>query len=193
MRNLLAGVALLSTLGLLAGCGKDTAPDPVDADPPPAVAPGVADKVAAGPTPPSRKPGQWEHKVSVRGQTQLMRICLDADMDKRITWWVTPTSASDCDQTELAQQPDGTWTFHSVCRTVAGGTTTTDGGAKGDFSKKYTVVAQKVTTGAVDPKFNGPLDLSIEATWIGPCPGGQRPGDIQINREVRNISEMGAR
>jgi hypothetical protein len=189
MRILLAGVSILAAGLVLAGCDRDGAQPGAAKDG--GEAAGTEGGTPAAVPAPRRKPGQWEHKVTIRGETRTMKICIDAAMDKRLAWWGSPINETNCDEQTVVRQPDGTWTFRSACRTVAGGSTVTEGGAKGDFNSKFFVVSQMVTTGSSDMRVNGTLDTTVEATWLGPCPGGQRAGDVQMpGGQVRNIVDM---
>ncbi len=180
MRGMASGAILVAAM-LLTACGDK-----------PSVATGGegADAKAVVPTP-VRKLGQWEHAVLADGQTVTMKICLDEAMEKRISWWGQANAPEDCSRNEVQRQADGTWTFSTICKTFAGGETTTSGAATGDFETNYTVLATSTTTGATIERVNGTHDVKIDAKWLGQCPTGQRGGDIVLpNGMVRNIADI---
>ncbi|MBX3480315.1 MAG: hypothetical protein KF842_07935 [Caulobacter sp.] len=184
MRGLGSGAAALAVLILLAGCNQDN--DDVGAADDATETPGAP----IGPPPPKRTLGQWEHKVTIYGETRTMRICLDERTEKLASWWNTASNPTDCSKQEFNRQPDGTWTFYTVCRTRMGGESASSGAATGDFSKSYTVMSTTTTQGSSNPQVNGVLDTRVEATYLGPCPAGQRGGDVTLpNGQIRNLFE----
>ncbi|MDB5469953.1 MAG: hypothetical protein JWR84_1513 [Caulobacter sp.] len=183
MRAVLAGVSLIGLLALTA-CdkGADKA-DVAGDDAKPAVA------VAKAPEgPPKQTPGQWEYKNTIMGRTMAMKMCVDAKSSQAVSW-VNPTVESqDCSKREYSKQADGTWTFYTVCRTAMGGETTTSGAAKGDFARNFTVLVTMKTEGATEKAANGVFDMKIDASYVGPCPAGQRGGDVvKPNGQIENI------
>jgi len=184
MRAVSVGVCLSAILVLAAGCNQSSddgeAGDGKAAD---------AAQVAKTPKPPKRTLGQWEHKITAYNETRSMKICLDADAEERLSWW--SQNPQECSQHEVTKQTDGSWTFYSVCRTGRGGETTSSGAATGDFSKDFTVISTTSTQGATNPRNNGVLDMKIEAKYLGPCPGGQRGGDVvSPNGKIINLFEQ---
>jgi hypothetical protein len=183
MRAALAGVSLIGLLAL-AACdkGADKA-DVAGDDAKPATA---AAKAPEGP--PKQMAGQWEYKNTIAGRTFTSKMCVD-DKSQQALSWVNPGAAStDCSKREYAKQPDGTWTFYTVCTTGKGGETTASGAAKGDFARNFTVLVTMKTEGATDPKFNGVYDSKIDASYLGPCPAGQRGGDVVLpNGQIMNM------
>jgi hypothetical protein len=179
----ISAVAVLA----LAACDKKTGTDStvnVTIGPRPAASAPAQVAQAAAPaqeaaTPPARKPGLWEQKIS-SDETQLVtRMCLDAATDAKVKWWRSRTSGrSGCAQETVTPHLGGGWQFHSVCSMGESGTVTSDGSATGDFSTHYKVEATAVTSGSAMPQANGAHRMSIEATWQGPCPADMKPGDM---------------
>lgn len=181
MRGSASGLILLAAAVLLTGCGNSEGAAPA----------GEAVETKAKVPTPTRKLGQWQHTVLAEGQTVSMKICLDKAMEERVSWWGQSHTPDDCSRNEVERQPDGTWTFSTICKTVAGGETTTSGAATGDFQSNYTVLASSTTSGATIERVNGTHDIKIDAKWLGPCPTGQRGGDIVLpNGVVMNIADM---
>lgn len=185
MRAALAGVSLIALLAL-AACdkGADKA-DIAGDDSKPAAA-----KAKAPEAPPKQTVGQWEYKNTIAGKTFTSKLCVDARSQQALSW-VNPAAASaDCSKREYAKQPDGTWTFYTVCSTAKGGETTASGAAKGDFSRNFTVLVTMKTEGATEAVYNGVYDSKIDASYLGPCPAGQRGGDVVLpGGQIRNVIE----
>jgi uncharacterized protein DUF3617 len=131
-------------------------------------------------TAPARKPGLWEQRVSNGEVLQVSRICLDADVDKKISWWGTPATKDICQKNLVTHRPDGGWQFGSVCDMGTGGQVTAAGVASGDFSAHYQLAGQTSTKGAKASLMNGVRRLTIDAAWQGPCPAGMQPGDMTL-------------
>jgi len=141
----------------------------------------TAPAAPAGPmTPPPRKAGLWEQKVSMAQMTQSTKVCLDAATDKQMAWWGSQAAKSTCAEQNITAHPGGGWDFHSVCKSPGGGTTTSDGTASGDFNSHYKVDVTSTTAGGPMPQANGVHKISIEATWQGPCPADMKPGDMEM-------------
>ncbi len=185
MRAALAGVSLIGLLALTA-CDKGADKADVAGDDTKPAAAAAAAKAPEGP--PKQMSGQWEYKNTIAGQQMTMKTCVDAKSQEAVSW-VNPAAVSqDCSKREYSKQPDGTWTFYTVCRTARGGETTTSGAAKGDFARNFTVLVTVKTEGATEATTNGVFDMKIDASYIGPCPAGQRGGDVVLpDGQIRNI------
>jgi len=141
---------------------------------------GKAPAAASAPmTPPARKPGLWSQTVTTAGVTQTMKICFDEAVDKRMAVYGQAVGQDRCAKNVVTPTAGG-WRFESVCDMGSGGTTSTTGEAKGDFSSRYEVKAVTETTGAEAPQMNGRHEMSLTAAWQGPCPAGMKPGDMQL-------------
>jgi hypothetical protein len=186
---MMAGAASLS----FTGCSK--APE------------GVA-QVASGPAPsaeetapfasapaflPKRKPGLWKQTVSASGMVQVSRICLDKDAEARLAIWGAQTGEDICAEQEVRKEAGG-WAFNSRCDMGSGGTVVSRGTAKGDFDSNYTVQVQSTTSGASAPQMNGVHTASISSVWLGPCPAGMKPGDMELPNGMKiNMLTLGVR
>ncbi|RYF93341.1 MAG: DUF3617 family protein [Caulobacteraceae bacterium] len=184
MRAVLAGVSLIGLLALTA-CDKGADKADVAGDD---SRPAAAAKVKAPPGPPKQTYGQWEYKNTVGGRAMAMKMCVDARSAEAVSWVNPAAAAQDCSKREYDRQPDGTWTFYTVCRTSMGGETTSSGAAKGDFTRNFTVLVTVKTEGATQAAANGVIDMKIDASYIGPCPAGQRGGDVVMpGGQIMNV------
>ena len=172
----------------LAACSKKPAST---ADASSAAAPAVASAPAARMTPPERKAGLWEQKMSTAGMTQVSRICFSDEVNKKVTLWGQQGGDDNCSTKSVAPTAGG-WTFSSTCNMGSGGTIVSSGEAKGDFGTHYTVDIKSATTGAAAPQMNGKHAMTLEATWKGPCPADFKPGDMELPGGMRiNMLTMG--
>ena len=168
-RALMVGVALVA----LAACSKkEDAAKTGDA------APAVA---TAGPvTMPSRKAGLWSQTISTAGMNQTMKICFDADTDKKMTvWGQAMNDASQCSKNSVVPIAGG-FKVESVCNMGEAGTIASTATVSGDFNSAYTVKVASTTTGATMAQANGAHAVDITAKWEGPCPAGMKGGDLQM-------------
>lgn len=174
-RLALCAAALLA----LAACSKEAekAPPAKPAEAKPAFTPSQ--------TPPKRKPGLWEQRVSNGDFVQVSRICLDAATDAKLSWWGTQATKDICEKNITSKTTDGGWRFSSVCDMGTGGKTTTSGVAKGDFDASYRIEAESSTVGAAAPQMNGSRKMIIDAQWQGPCPADMKGGDMQLPGGVK--------
>jgi hypothetical protein len=173
-RVLVAATALLA----LAACHRKPAEDHPKAPAAPGAPP--ASHAAAPTAAPERTPGLWEQKVSAAGRTQVTRICLDRAAERRFTWWGQHAGQSACAHTQLTPRAGGGWDFASTCDMGRGGRISTRGTVTGDFAKRYQVTAKSTVSDAAAPEMNGAHELTVEASWQGPCPAGMRPGDMLL-------------
>jgi hypothetical protein len=170
-------VAIAALLGLSA-CAKKTE---TAATGEAASATATASAPPAPLTPPSRKAGLWEQKISTAGMNQSMKMCLDEAVEQKMKWWGSQAPGkADCAEQKITPHLGGGWDFHSVCKMGESGTITSDGQATGDFNSHYKVEISSQTSGSPMPQANGPHKTTIEATWQGPCPAGMVGGDMEM-------------
>ena len=131
---------------------------------------------------PKRKPGLWKQVMTIQdiGASQTASLCLDKDTDAKLSWWAQQGVRGGCAKNDVARQPDGSWSFASSCELVGGIQMTTEGTATGDFQNAYTVTARTTTTGAPMEQMNGTRTTVIEASWVGECPAGMKPGEMEL-------------
>lgn len=168
---------LAASLLALAACNKKPVDAPRTPAPPGA---GPTSGAAAPAVLPKRAPGLWEQKISTRGMTQVSRICIDPAVEQRFSVWGQQAGKDACSQTKLTPRLGGGWSFASSCDMGEGGKTTTKGEVTGDFAKSYRVSAQSSISGARAAEMNGTHDMTLEASWQGPCPAGMQPGDMLL-------------
>lgn len=172
----------------LAACSKKPASAPDGAT---AAAPAVANAPAAPMTPPERKAGLWEQKMSTAGMTQVSRICFSDEVNEKMTLWGQQGDDDMCSSKSVTPTAGG-WKFSSTCNMGSGGTIVSSGEAKGDFGTHYTVDIKSSTTGAAAPQMNGEHAMTLEATWKGPCPADFKPGDMELPGGMKiNMLTMG--
>ncbi|THD81288.1 MAG: hypothetical protein E7812_04620 [Phenylobacterium sp.] len=167
-------------LGVLAAAGCQKKTETVTPAPATAAAPATPQM-----TPPARRPGLWEQRVSNGDYVQVTRICLDAAVDAKLSWWGQQATQDICQKNLFTHRPDGAWAVSSVCDMGTGGKVTTAGTATGDFASKYQLRAESSTVGAAAPQMNGVHRFVIDAAWMGACPAGMQPGDMTLPGGVR--------
>ena len=142
---------------------------------------------------PNRKPGLWEIKMvsaDTRMPQQTMQQCTDANTDADMRTTFSPMAKEMCSQQNMQKTAtgysiDATCNFHGIASTSH-----TD--ISGDFNSAYTV---KVST----TQSSGPAgvaqagDMTMNATWVGPCKDGQKAGDIIMPGGIKmNVNDMKA-
>ena len=174
---------LITAAGLaaLVACQKKPsgAPKPPAApSAPPAT--GAASSATAPAAMPQRMPGLWEQKVSTEGRSQVSQLCLDRTVERRFTWWGQHAGRTGCSPPRITPHPGGGWDFASTCDMGPGGKTSTEGAVTGDMAKSYRLSARSTVSGASAPQMNGAHEMTLEASWKGPCPAGMQPGDMLL-------------
>ena len=181
----LAGLAAISLASVnLTACGRNGP----SSNPPPVPTPGAPVASTAPPAEPHRRDGLWEQKMTVDGAgfTQTMQVCLDKSLAEK-TALGSQTARSKCSTYSLNRQLNGDWVFTSPCDMGQGGTITTHGLIHGDFDSSYMMQADAVVSGAAMPQMNRETKMSMQATWLGPCKPGQKPGDMIVNGMKLNM------
>lgn len=184
-----AWIAGAAALALLAGCNK--------AEEKAANAPEAGkEAVAAAPAEtamPARKAGLWNQTIATGDMTQTMKLCLDVATAEKISAFGQQTSQDVCSEQQMTKRLDGGWDFASTCDMGPQGKIVSKGTATGDFTSKYQVKATSTTTGATMAQANGTHEMTMTAEWVGPCPAGMKPGDLELPGGMRmNITQMGA-
>lgn len=143
---------------------------------------------------PTRKPGLWKQTATIEGMpmSTSAELCLDEQADKEMALWSQQGVRSNCSKNDVTANPDGTWTFNSVCDQEGGIRITTTGTAMGDFQSSYTVRAESTTIGAPIEQLNGTRVVTIQSEWLGACPAGMKPGDLRLpNGKTMNMLKLG--
>lgn len=131
--------------------------------------------------PPKRKPGLWQQTISSGGTVAMAsKVCLDAATDAQMSIAGAQASKNACPGAKTARAADGGYTIDATCNMGSGGTVATHAVMKGDFNNAYEVDVNSTTTGAAAPQMNRSDKIKIMAKWLGPCPAGMQPGDMQM-------------
>ncbi|MDB5431126.1 MAG: hypothetical protein JWP35_2242 [Caulobacter sp.] len=138
---------------------------------------GISAQMGAMPT---RAAGLWTQTIHTKDHSQAIKICLDADTDKRMSMWSQGMGMEKCSKNEAHRGLDGTVTFESECDIPPSGHISSKGVAKGDFSSHYTVTIDGTITGAAMKQMNGASSTTIDAVRDGDCPAGWKGGDMEM-------------
>ncbi len=170
------------TAAALAACSKgggerSAAPD--SAPHPPRLGPGGR---------PHLKPGFWRIQMESEtafGATMTGQLCVDPRTESSGFKLAPGMKSALCSEPKFGLAPSGV-TFDVTCRTHKGRTVATRGTASGDFGKAYRLEA----TSTFDPPLPasiGTVRSTVEASWLGPCPEGSRPG--QMSMKFRGLGQ----
>lgn len=178
----IATVCLISALALTAACSKKPAASAA-AD----GAPAAADKAqtataevkpTGGPFKPKPRVGLWTMSMNTTGGPGVKmnaQMCIGPDTAADMAWHGPRSPGKNC--TQQMHPSMGGLTFDSTCR-MGKGTMTSHGVVSGDLNSAYTV---DMTT-HMDPPQAGMSDMkmSTQAKWLGPCPAGMKPGQVNV-------------
>lgn len=174
--RIVAAVCLLTGSALIAGCGRHEGSQGSTAG---AAQPAASVTPAPG-VRPHPKAGLWRTSMSTNagpGITLSGELCLDASTEDTAFTTNGRTVSKDCEPTAF-EPSSGGFSFTAVCH-AKGRTITTTGLATGDFRTSY---ALDVST-RIDPSPSGlppEVRTRMQATWLGPCRPGQKPGDASM-------------
>jgi hypothetical protein len=152
----------------------------------------VAGEALAQPSPtPVRKPGWWEMSLNVEGPTpspahQLIRMCTDKSID-RVQSPFGVHSGSSCPPPQTTPNGHG-WDIVSECK-VGAMTVTTTGHASGDLNSAYHVDLVTRMSPPPTPQMSE-IRLAVDARWLGACPSGKKPGDVEVTMNL-NVAPEG--
>jgi hypothetical protein len=143
---------------------------------------------------PERKAGLWEIKMSRAGMPeQTSRQCTDPSVEKKMRDMVLAGGAMNCSKMDIRKTSSGYAAdaicsmFNPVVMSITSHTEYT-----GDFNSAYTMKQ----TGRLEMGKTPPRDtsMSISAKWLGACPAGWKPGDIEMPNGGRmNLQDIGVR
>jgi hypothetical protein len=132
---------------------------------------------------PQRKAGWWEMAMTMSGpmaMSQTLRMCTDPAKDKpgeTLNGGMAQRGA--CTQGPVTPTPGG-WSFSSTCA-MGKMTMSTTGLARGDFNSGYHLESTTRMDPAPMPQL-AETHMTIDARWLGPCPAGKKPGDVERAR-----------
>jgi len=144
---------------------------------------------------PTRKAGLWDMKMTFEGRNlppQAMQHCVDAKTDKLMNSQFGGMSKEACSKQDV-QVSGSTITMDSVCK-FGQATSTSHAVITGSFDQAYTIKMTSTREGG--PQMPGreagqPMNMTIEAKWLGPCKSDQKPGDIVMANGMKmNVLEM---
>jgi len=186
---MIAGLAGFAVMGLVA-CSKTGSTTSGSAAP--AQAPAAASN--SGPVTlssmPHRKDGLWEQSMTTAegGPSFSTRICTDSTVEARLGVAGQRLDRSKCANYSVNRQLNGDYVFSSTCNLGgAGGTVTSNGVMHSDGDSAYHMDLDSKTTGSSIAQMNVERKMTLEGKWLGPCPPGQKPGDMMINGMKVNI------
>jgi hypothetical protein len=145
------------------------------------------DKPAESAAVPKRAPGLWEQVLTRDGKPGRLgglKMCLDADADARMGVFGRHFAKGDCKHS-ITRDAQGAYRFSSTCRMEDGAVVISRGVATGDFKTAYRVRSDIDVTGAPFPPMNGPHEIEVSGHYVGPCPVGMRPGDVNLGSGLR--------
>lgn len=182
------GVVLSAILGLSA-CGRE---ESVVAEPnggEPADAPEMAEGAAQ--QQPVLRDGLWVVASETDGMRSAMRMCVDAEVQQRMSVLGSQISGGACEESTVTPRPGGGWTVRSVCDMGSGGRVVSEGVTTGDLTSSYRTEMISTTTGAAVPHMNRTVTQVAEGEHQGPCPETMVPGDLEAPGGIRfNMLEM---
>jgi len=140
---------------------------------------------------PMHKAGLWEIKVSMQlpgaaGQLppSTSRQCMDAASEKEEKDMMRKMGEVTCTKEEVKKTATG-YVLDSVCTSKSAGmTATTHVEITGDFNSGYTMKSTIQTKGEKDP-----ARMTTEYKYVGACPAGWKPGDVEMDGRRMNIKQ----
>ncbi len=129
-----------------------------------------------------RKPGLWEVSMTAAGKPMptSMKQCADEATDATMMQ-MSEMQAGNCKMNEFSKTDAG-YTFRSECE-VAGTKVVSHGAFSGDFEKEY---KGEINTTMTPPLFGrGETKSTMTAKWLGECPEGMKPGEMQLDNGMK--------
>lgn len=186
-RKMIAGaVAMTAALAVISCSKKDEADKAGDAA-------ARGDQAPATAQTPKLRAGVWSVSVTGEGQTGATRMCLNDDVQERMSVFGAQAAGGSCDKTTLIPNPGGGWRYRTTCDYSAsgGGVSVSEGVMTGDMKTRYTSRSTVTTTGASVAHMNGTITVVGEGTYEGACPADMKPGDMVIPGGMKfNMLEM---
>ena len=115
------------------------------------------------------------------------QMCIDATTNQKMAIMGAQMSRKACQSADIKHNLDGSWTTSSTCDFGPAGKSVSTSTITGDFNSAYTVTVNTTTTGAAYAAANGAHQMTIQATWQGPCPAGWKGGDMSVNGMKMNM------
>lgn len=131
-------------------------------------------------------PGLWETTAVMDGQPVpgTSRACVDLELQKAHDLFaqIAPAASAGCEKPRRTSVAGG-FDYQAVCK-MEGATSTVAGELRGDA--RHVVIRAKVDAvveGASIPS----VSYVLESRWVGECPSGMMPGDIDEDGQRRNM------
>ncbi|MDR0775650.1 MAG: DUF3617 domain-containing protein [Azonexus sp.] len=140
---------------------------------------------------PTRKAGLWEMKISSAGMPEnITRQCIDAAFEKEMKGMAASLGGQHkCSKQDIRKTSAG-YVIDAVCETM-GMTITSHTEFTGDFNSAYTMKQTGRVQGKTTGKAGQDTAMTMQAKWLGACPAGWKPGDIEIPGGTRiNVKDM---
>lgn len=189
MKKMMSGAVLAVAVVGMAACGRE---DPAPSQPAggePADAPQTAEAAPVGH--PELREGLWVVTSQMDDLTTTMRMCVDAEVQRRMSVLGSQMAGGACEEAEVTPQAGGGWTVRSVCDMGSGGRTVSEGALTGDLRTAYRNEMTSTTSGAAVPHMNRTVTQVVQGEHQGACPEGMSPGDLEGPGGVRlNMLEM---
>ncbi|MFN4295576.1 MAG: DUF3617 family protein [Brevundimonas sp.] len=183
--GLVLGVAVL----VVSACAREEPAVSEPAGGEPADAPEAAE--GARHTQPVLRDGLWVMASETDGMRSAMRMCVDADVQQRMSILGSQMSGGACEESTVTPRPGGGWAVRSVCDMGSGGRVVSEGVTTGDLNNAYRTETTSTTTGAAVPHMNRSVTQVVEGEHRGDCPDGMQPGDLEAPGGIRfNMLEM---
>ena len=126
---------------------------------------------------PAPKPGLWEQTVSSDGRSQVQKLCVGQETAAALARQAA--GGGHCGPASLAGAAHG-FTFDIACESPETGKAQVHGLVAGDLASAYRLTTTATTTGAKGELRNGSRAATVTARYVGPCPAGMKPGDIDL-------------
>lgn len=149
----------------------------------------VASPLAQASDAPQRKEGLWEMKMEGDAKSAMppMKQCIDAKTDAAMQKHAMQGGGQNtCSKHSFSKTATG-WVSDAVCK-HGNTTSTTHSVISGDLNSAYTIDSQI----RFDPPMDGKAEMrsKIAVRWLGACPAGWKPGDIEAAGRRFNALEM---
>ena len=184
------GLASLAVVSL-AGCGQPSGGGNAAAAASPAAPSGAVQAGLISPDQaPHLRPGLWVLTVGMADAPATgpgTQMCVDEASEARLNAFGQHAPGAQCSAPQFTRNADGAISFTGDCKLRHGGASHTSGTITGDFNSGYTEQIHDTITGS-PMATNGDHTMTIVAKWTGPCPAGQRGGDVTLpNGQTHNI------
>lgn len=139
---------------------------------------------------PNYKAGLWESSTKISGLASSMagKFCLDGNSDELALNQFMNNPHSKC-AAPVIKGSGSRYTIDTEC-TMMGSKVSSNTVLEGDFNAQYTAT---VTTKFDPPMPGAPKDPVVMAMkWVGPCPAGMKPGDMEMNGQRITAEQVAA-